>query len=300
MRSSKKYIMMFLVLIVALGLKFSNLWRSTEQVDTFRGAKLETKVWNPLIAESVNEKEISVLVDNRELKSSDTGIFMDENLTLMLPVSVLRDSFNCSAHLYGKEQLLIEKRNDEILFSLDEPIVTVNKEKNEIASSMVYVDGAYYVPADTVSKLLKFSYRWDIRENRAVALSNAEGGSNLPAKYDLRERGRTPSVKNQGRFGTCWAFAALSAMESELMPVEVLELSPDHMSLKNSFYLEQTEGGNYTMGMAYLTAWQGPVYEADDPYGDNVSPDGLKPVKHVQEIQIIGHKDYEEIKEAVF
>ena len=300
MRSSRKYIMMFLVLILALGLKFSNLWRSMEQVDTFRGANLKAAVWNPLIAESVNEKEISVLVDNRELKSSETGIFMDENLTLMLPVSVLRDSFNCSVHLYGEDQLLIEKRNDEILFLLDEPAVTVNKEKNEITSSMVYVGGIYYVPADTVSQLLNFSYSWDIRENRAVALSNAEGGSILPAKYDLRERGRTPSVKDQGRFGTCWAFAALSAMESALLPEEALELSPDHMSLQNSFYLEQTDGGNYTMGMAYLTAWQGPVYEADDPYGDNESPEGLRPVKHVQEIQIIGHKDYEDIKEAVF
>mgnify|MGYP002529775136 CR=1 FL=1 len=300
MLSSKKYIVMFLILILASGLKFSSLWRSAEQVETFRGANLEAKVWNPLIAESVNEKEIFVLVDNKELKSSDTGIFMDENLTLMLPVSILRDSFNCSAHLYGTDQLLIEKRSDEISFLLDEPVVTVNKAKKEITSSMVYANGTYYVPADTVSRLLNFSYQWDIGENRAVVLNNAEGDSILPAKYDLRERGRTPSVKDQGRFGTCWAFAALSAMESRLMPEERLELSPDHMSLKNSFYLKQTDGGNYTMGMAYLTAWQGPVYEADDPYGDKMSPDGLNPVKHVQEIQIIGHKDYEEIKEAVF
>ncbi len=54
------------------------------------------------------------------------------------------------------------------------------------------------------------------------------------------------------------------------------------------------------MGMAYLTAWQGPVYEADDPYGDGESPDGLKPVKHVQEMQVIEGKDFEKIKEAVF
>ena len=52
--------------------------------------------------------------------------------------------------------------------------------------------------------------------------------------------------------------------------------------------------------MAYLTAWQGPVYEADDPYGDGESPDGLKPVKHVQEIQVIEGKDFEKIKEAIF
>ena len=54
------------------------------------------------------------------------------------------------------------------------------------------------------------------------------------------------------------------------------------------------------MGMAYLTAWQGPVHEKDDPYGDEVSPEGLSAVKHVQEIQLIDGKDFERIKEAVF
>ena len=37
------------------------------------------------------------------------------------------------------------------------------------------------------------------------------------------------------------------------------------------------------MSMAYLLSWKGPVLEADDPYGDGVSPAGLKAVKHVQE-----------------
>ena len=79
-----------------------------------------------------------------------------------------------------------------------------------------------------------------------------------------------------------------------------MQFSVDHMTLKNSFSQTQNDGGEYTMGMAYLTAWQGPVYEADDPYGDGESPDGLKPVKHVQEMQVIEGKDFEKIKEAVF
>lgn len=300
MRDSKKYIIMFLILCVVLIFKFSSLGSTMDELDTFRGANIKSEIWNPMIAESVNEKEISVLVDNRELSSKDTGIFMDDDLNLMLPITVLRDSFNCSTHLYEDNQLVIEKRDDEISFALDEKAVVVNKEKNEIRSSMIYNDGEYYVPADTVSELLDFSYVWDIEKNQAVAMNNAAGESILPARYDLRDRQRTPVVKNQGSFGTCWAFAALSAMESALLPEEVTEYSPDHMSIRNSFYLQQADGGNYTMGMAYLTAWQGPVYEADDPYGDNSSPDNLEPKKHVQEIQIIEHKDYEKIKEAVF
>ena len=72
------------------------------------------------------------------------------------------------------------------------------------------------------------------------------------------------------------------------------------MTLSNDFEIDQHEGGDYTIGMAYLAAWRGPVYEEDDPYGDDKTVSGLAPVKHVQEMQIIDGKDYEKIKEAVF
>lgn len=72
------------------------------------------------------------------------------------------------------------------------------------------------------------------------------------------------------------------------------------MSRKNSFHMDQNDGGEYTMSMAYLLAWQGPVPEAEDVYGDNYSPPGLKPVKHVQNIEILPSKDYEAIKRAVY
>ena len=72
------------------------------------------------------------------------------------------------------------------------------------------------------------------------------------------------------------------------------------MSMSNSFNVNQYDGGEYTMGMAYLAAWQGPVYDADDPYGDGVTRDDLAAVKHVQQMLIIDGKDYQGIKEAVF
>jgi hypothetical protein len=72
------------------------------------------------------------------------------------------------------------------------------------------------------------------------------------------------------------------------------------MTLCNSFDVNQYDGGEYTMGMAYLAAWQGPVYEEDDPYGDGVSNESLTAVRHVQEMRIIDGKDYEAIKTAVF
>ncbi len=300
MKYSKRYIAMAALLFCALALKFSNISERNGEVKRFRGARLEQEIWNPLIAETVNGKTLSILVDNKELTNQKDGIYMDDNLNLMVPFSALGESFNCSAHLYEGEKILLEKRSDTVAFQLGEQSVTVNGEKEQAKSPMVRKDGTYYVAAETVAETLKFNYEWDARKNQGTALNQAKEDSILPPQYDLRDRQRAPRVKDQGNYGTCWAFAALSSMESMLLPEEVQEFSPDHMSIKNSFSLGQIDGGEYTIGMAYLAAWQGPVREEDDPYGDGKSPDDLEAVKHVQEIQLIDGKDIEKVKESVF
>ena len=120
----------------------------------------------------------------------------------------------------------------------------------------------------------------------------------LPSSYDIRDH-RTVTVSDQGDLGTCWAFAALKAVETSMPETMAVPLSADHMSIHNSFGISQNSGGDYSMAMAYLLAWQGPVSEADDPYGDSTSPDDLAPICHVQEIRILQEKDYDAIKRAV-
>lgn len=122
----------------------------------------------------------------------------------------------------------------------------------------------------------------------------------LPARYDARKDGRTAPVKNQGDFGTCWAFASLLALESSLLPEESYDFSEDHMSHDPNFLVDPKSGGDYIMSMAYLLSWRGPVLESEDPYGDGVSPQGLTATKHVQEIQILPEYDREAIKRAVY
>ena len=161
-------------------------------------------------------------------------------------------------------------------------------------------DGEYYVSLSDLSDILGYSCNFEITTKTATAVDESENVSAVPTRYDLRERGRMSVIKNQGTYGTCWAFAATSALESSLLPEENMLFSVDHMSMSNSFDADQYEGGEYTMGMAYLAAWQGPVYEEDDPYGDGETNSRLKAVKHVQEMRIIDGKDYEAIKEAVF
>ena len=122
----------------------------------------------------------------------------------------------------------------------------------------------------------------------------------LPRFYDARQDGRTSMVKDQGERGTCWAFASMQALESSLLPEESYDFSEDHMVHDPDFILNSEEGGDYVMAMAYLLSWRGPVLESQDPYGDGISPDGLLPVKHVQEIRLVPEGDREAIKRAVY
>ncbi len=141
------------------------------------------------------------------------------------------------------------------------------------------------------------------RSERELVILNlgdpeSENIAGLPEKFDLRESYGSIVVPDQGTFHTCWAFASLKALETTAK--DGTELSADHISLQNGFGLGQDAGGDYSMASAYLLAWQGPVAEMDDPYGDGYSPAGAEPVYHVQEIQILGKKDLEAVKQAVW
>lgn len=299
MRYFKRYILFALVLVIALGCKFYTGQFADVKIESFRGAVLQSEDWNPMIAESVNEKNLTAAIDNKVFSSNTSSIYMDENLSIMIPVSIIRDSFNCSVHLYDSKELLIEKYSNQLELKKDDSVGFFDGEELELASPMVFKDGEYYVPMETVSSQLGYSYNWNIEDNE-VSAANASGETNiLPSSYNLRDRGRSTAIKNQGKRGTCWAFASLTALETSLLPEEEQEFSPDHMSLQNSFADNGDNGGQYTMSMAYLTSWQGPVREEDDPY-DGVAVEGLSAVKHIQEVQIIESKNLDKIKEAVF
>lgn len=121
----------------------------------------------------------------------------------------------------------------------------------------------------------------------------------LPARYDAREAGRTSPARDQGAWGSCWAFAALLAIENSLLPQEAWDFSEDHMLHNPNFNYREEVGGDYMMAASYLLAWQGPVTEAEDAYGDGVSPEGLRPSKHVQEVRVLPERDQKAIKQAV-
>lgn len=299
MKYSKRYIAFTVVILFVFLVKFHVLGVDNASVGRFRGGTLDSEVWNPLVAKDVNSSQVKAVIDNQEYTSNQAGFYMNKDRNIMVPVSMLRDALNCSAHVYDNDRLLVEKHNLSVSLSLDEKKAYVNGEEEKIKSGLTKVGGELYVSLDDLSNLLGYNCDFDITKNTVVA-ADTDTSALVPAYFDLREKGRVSQIRNQGTYGTCWAFAATSALESSLLPEEKYLFSVDNMSMSNSFHANQYDGGEYTMGMAYLAAWQGPVLEKDDPYGDGVSDDTLKAVKHVQEMQIIDGKDYEGIKEAVF
>ena len=300
MKHSKRYIVLAVLLLIVFLFKFQVMRVDAGRIDQFRGGTLDKDSWYPLVAEDVNGKLLTLVIDNKEYTNEKYLFYMDHNRNIMVPVDILRDAMNCSAHLYDKSHLLVEKHHYYAQITLNEQTAISSGDAVLLGSNLVEFGGNYYVSLTDLAKMLGYSFSFDVTTNTIVATDTAENINSLPAKYDLRDRYRVPTVRDQGKLGTCWAFGAVSALESSLLPEDSYVFSADHMSLSNSFATGQNDGGEYTMSMAYLAAWQGPVYEVDDPYGDGESNNKLTAVKHVQEMRIIASKDIAAIKEAVF
>ena len=139
----------------------------------------------------------------------------------------------------------------------------------------------------------------------------------IPAKYDLRnitlENGSSISyispVKNQKESGSCWAFAAIGALESYLLKNEnkLYDFSENNQKNVMGKYTEggwandPNRGGGTGKTLAYWTRWSGPINESDDPYNDTsiISPTNLTVVKHIQDVVYLPVMDNTQLKLAI-
>lgn len=295
----RRYLIMGGVILIALLFKFQNVTTNMKEVRAFRGAELDAAVFNPRIADYTNGREITVMIDGNSISSTRSPIYMDDERELRIGTEALRDSFRCSAHLYDDSTLRVMKYSREADFPLGEKGYFLSDEFMEDTAGLTETEDGFSVPVRLMADSLGLSYQWNADTNTAEVVGNGESGAIYPASFSLYDERRSPVVRRQGTSDTCWAFASVSAMESTLLPEERQVFSANNMTTCNAFNTEPDDGGEYTMAMAYLTGWQGPVTEEEDPY-DGEKRQGIAPAKHVQEIQIIDSKNLEGIKEAVF
>lgn len=87
--------------------------------------------------------------------------------------------------------------------------------------------------------------------------TDANSLSHIPKAYSAVENNQVSSVKNQGAWGTCWAFSAISSAESAYINLNGKEADLSESQLVNFFYtdsLSGPDGGLEGDGVIPLTA----------------------------------------------
>lgn len=140
-----------------------------------------------------------------------------------------------------------------------------------------YIDNGYVAP------------RLDVTESNEGLCQAAA----IPAKYDSRDYGYVTPVRNQSRWGTCWAFAAIAAMESTALShgvadnkdtLDMSEYNVAYMAFDDRTFVDPlggtdgdntytddmtaalSRGGNQTMVFRAMSKWAGMVNESDCAY----------------------------------
>lgn len=88
MKYSKRYIVFGVLVAAMLIFKLEPGTSGSGTVENFRGANLQAATWNPLIASSVNDNLLSLVIDNKEYTNENHTFYMDDQLNIMVPVNI--------------------------------------------------------------------------------------------------------------------------------------------------------------------------------------------------------------------
>ena len=295
-----KHLKRFIILAVVLGIGSLLLMRTP--ATQFRGQdSLElTRHYNSIKAEDINSRAIELYIDDQKFERDDSDkIWMSDNMALMVPGDLVNDLFRCTVAWLDDGKIELTKDKKQWIIDTSRNLIQIDGKWKESDAVEMDDSGNVCLSVNELADYFGYGYQWDDEMNTAKLETPEEDSEPLPAKYDLREYGRVSEVRDQGSWGTCWAFAALSALESSLLPNQKWEFSVDHLAMDNGFNARLDDGGDYNMALAYMTSWTGPVTEKQDPYGDGEYEEDLNAAVHLQDAVIINERDFDQIKKLI-
>lgn len=288
----KKVFSILIIVFVLLVFTQSHPWSdSFGQVESFRGAQLESSVFNPLISENLNKTStLKLKVDDESYSDENGELMLDSDMNVLASLNLVRKVFSASARLYSGNNVIVERNSDTYSFNLGEKEGRKNgndEVKLKVAPEQYGTN--VYLPLKDVSGLFGYGYSWDGRSKTVKIDSSTAEAPRLSSKFDLRDKERAPAVKNQGSLSTCWAYAATAALESSQLPEDGTEFDARDMAKRNTYKRSMKEPGNYMMAVSYLLSWIGPIEE-----------NGTGTARHLQEVHFYDQDDIDDIKWAVF
>lgn len=142
-----------------------------------------------------------------------------------------------------------------------------------------YINSDKQTDGEVTPSMLDMSYL-----SRSYAQLDGIADKSFPSSYDLRDYGRVSPVENQTPYGTCWTFASLGSIESQLITQFTdISFSKKHLAwnaYENDYmreFLNGTKseedfedpyniGGFDWLAIAAMSEWNGPVYSYRLPY----------------------------------
>lgn len=303
MKLSKRYLVFALLVLASLAWKLNNWGDRYANVVTFRGAQLNEDVLYPLMSKNLNDSgKLSLYLNGTEFSYNDAEIMLDNSLNPVASLDFIRDTLRGSAFKADESYAVLQVTDTIYEFLVDNATATEDGDDYELTVKPSSSNGNIYIGIEDLCKIFGYSYAYD-PENYDITINMATVPT-LPSSYDLREVGRVSEIRDQGSTSTCWACASLEALESSLLPAENYIFSVDSMISDNSFGLDASDGGDYTMALAYLLSWQGPAL-TEESYSKFILPDiaGTQPEEikvHLQEAQFYDSEDLDDIKWAIY
>ena len=293
----KKYIAFSLIVLLFIFGEL-NTWNDEyAQVESFRGASLNQELFHPLVAANVNETgAMTLTIDGASYRNQGDGLYLDESHHVLANLSYIRDIFQCSARGSKGEKIVLERNGDKYTFLVDNASYSVNGKTDDESQSMNatprYMNETYYLPLEDIARLFSYGFSFDTQTYAVNLDTSGADASKLPLQYDLRNENRVSEIKDQGSQSTCWAYAAVGALESSCLPEEDLNFSAEDVVSNNNYERTAQDGGDYRVAASYFLSWKGPLAE-DAATGNAIS-------KHVQELHFYGEDDIDDIKWAIY